>query len=81
MSTPLASVKRSTICDYLLYRGTMRVMDPLVVHFLISLIFVVKAVSSTAQWNILRPADMTDGQIVRDSVWLSLVVVGRRQTP
>lgn len=56
-------------------------MDPLVVHFLISLIFVVKAVSSTAQWNILRPADMTDGQIVRDSVWLSLVVVGRRRTP
>lgn len=34
-------------------------MEPLVVHFLISLIFVVKAVSSTAQWKILRPGDMT----------------------
>ena len=34
-------------------------MEPLVVHFLISLIFVVKAVSSTAQWKILRPDDMT----------------------
>lgn len=41
-------------------------MAPLVVHFLISLMFVVNAVSSTAQWKTLRPVDMTrkavDGQ-------------------
>jgi hypothetical protein len=33
-------------------------MAPLVVHFLISLMLVVKAVSSTAQWKTLRPVDM-----------------------
>ena len=31
---------------------------PLVAHFLISLMFVVSAVSSTAQWKTLRPADI-----------------------
>lgn len=31
---------------------------PFVAHFLISLIFVVSAVSSTAQWKTLRPADI-----------------------
>jgi hypothetical protein len=33
-------------------------MAPLVVHLLISLMLVVRAVSSTAQWKTLRPADM-----------------------
>ena len=34
-------------------------MDPFVVHFLISLMLVLKAVSSTAQWKTLRPGGMT----------------------
>lgn len=33
-------------------------MAPLVVHFLISLMLVVRAVSSRAQWKTLRPVDM-----------------------
>lgn len=39
-------------------------MEPFVVHFLISLILVVRAVSSTAQWKTLRPVGMTVGMTV-----------------
>lgn len=39
----------------------MREIAPLEVHFLISLILVVRAVSSTAQWKTLRPVDMVEG--------------------
>lgn len=39
----------------------MREIAPLAVHFLISLMLVVKAVSSTAQWKTLRPVDMVEG--------------------
>lgn len=38
---------------------------PLAVHFLISLMLVVKAVSSTAQWKTLRAADMAASKMSR----------------
>ena len=38
-------------------------MAPLMVHFLISLMLVVSAVSSTAQLKTLRPADIVESGI------------------
>jgi cytosine/uracil/thiamine/allantoin permease len=42
----------------LLYSGTNSVIAPLEAHRLISLTLVVKTVSSTAQWNTFRAADI-----------------------
>ena len=41
----------------------MRVIAPCAVHFLISLMFTVRAVSSTTQWKTLRPTDMVSGWV------------------
>lgn len=51
-------------------------MAPLVVHFLISLMLVVRAVSSTAQWNTLRPVDMATEE--REEAVKGNAALGRR---